>query len=289
MALRRGKETHKPCIAAINALKKEAQSMHTAASNDTETGKAVSSSQAQGNKDINFGWFTLPGAVPDSELETRADQGDHGLQQAPASRASGYPQDIRPNLQSRSANRPPSHTGAPPGQTNGGPNYPCPPPKTSLRPSTQQGQQLHFGAASQGDGSDRLVVDHSVCDIGQGEGLCPAVDAMQSCDDDHLIIDWPISSIAQEYTRTQRQAVAQNKARPGTQGCKVPVPTTPLPPLTFGGYSKSARPTYETWRDQWHKTVNGLKYTQKFQTSALDRHSQQSDGNTSSCQLEMSL
>ncbi|KAK6990004.1 hypothetical protein BgiMline_013271 [Biomphalaria glabrata] len=280
MALRRGKETHKPCIAAINALKKEAQSMHTAASNDTEAGKAVSSNQAQGNKDINFGWFTLPGAVPDSELESRADQGDHGLQQAPASRASGYPQDIRPNLQSRSASRPPSHTGAPPGQTNGGlscgPNYPCPPPKTSLRPSTQQGQQLHFGAAYQGDGSDRLVVDHSICDIGQGEGLCPAVDATQSCDDDYHIIDWPISSIAQKYMKTQRQAVAQNKARPGTQGCKVPVPPTPLPPLTFGGYS--------------NYSVNGLKYTQKFQTrESLYRHSQQKDGNTSSCQLEMSL
>ncbi|KAH9504583.1 hypothetical protein Btru_062352 [Bulinus truncatus] len=278
MPQRRGKETSKPCIAAINALKQEAKSLGAVIEPHGEVGKMEAPQQPhQGNKNMNFGWFSLPGAVPDAELETRTDRTDQNCPQVPASRA-GYPPDIRSNLQSRSANRPPSHMSVMCGQLPQGPppvsNYVCPPSRSGYRPRTQQSQIPNYigcaqqgganyiGCAQQGgEGVDRLIVESQACEQGQGEGPCLVKDGDPESDPnyepvnaDGHILDWPMSSAAQEYMkRVQPPAASRgHQARPGTRGCQVP--QTPMPPLAWAGYGRSARPTYATWHDEWHKT-----------------------------------
>lgn len=75
-------------------------------------------------------------------------------------------------------------------------------------------------------------------------------------------VDWPLSRTAQEMLMRERHPPAEpnfallDKQRPRSRGASPEVraiPPTPMPPLHWNGYRGSNRPTYASWREQWHR------------------------------------
>ncbi|GFN93249.1 hypothetical protein PoB_001975500 [Plakobranchus ocellatus] len=245
-----------------------------------EQGREPPKIHPNAKEDLNFGWFSLS-----------RDEQKNGMSISfklmcidPGSR----PASVRGRTQN--GNRPESHDGKNQQQDsssvtehkqNGGL---APTAEAELPPSSRQGQYPQQQQCRKQPGSSkpediqRLVVsdDPDMAEFEQvdqeQQASCGQMQDMLRNQGDGTIgqrfppevdtVDWPLSRAAKEMIMRQAHPPAepsltfgdkQCRSRPGSQCCTSQVPPTPMPPLTWNGYKGNSRPTYASWREQWHR------------------------------------
>ncbi|CAL1538001.1 unnamed protein product [Lymnaea stagnalis] len=221
-----------------------------------------------GGQDLNFGWFSMPGARRANAasgrepMNTDSAVGSPGLRnqtsslQPPGSRCGRQSAAPAANVQV-----PPSRGGV---QHPGQMGFMTPQHPETAPTLDSQGQGSQEGEAN------RMVVDYSQCDLGHGEGQCKPREPCQGPQpgeasndpqypEERVVVDWPMSRTALEammraQSAPRRQFGSEKQPRPGSRACQIP--PTPMPPLSWDGYGSTTRPTFASWHDEWHGSHN---------------------------------
>ncbi|XP_059140584.1 uncharacterized protein LOC131928529 [Physella acuta] len=240
------------------------------------SGHSQEQTSADGNptkqNPLDFGWFSLP---PSNEVPQPASNRcmvdgaeDGGVGGTNTARMTPQVPPSRAGYQAAGQTVPPSRAGyQAAGQT-------VPPSRAGYQASGQTVPPSRAGYQAAGQASDfpsarpMSQAQHALGDPtgfaagdpheygAQGcEGYAPNQGAnlgQGECADENVIIDWPLSRAAQDTVvsaQGQRATDHQQQRRPASRA----IPPTPMPPLSWGGYNSSARPTFASWRDQWHQ------------------------------------